>query len=342
MRTRLVIAFSVCAMSVSLGFGDNLSVSTTSGSVAVGARIEELRKFVDELTAAGDISYKNNVKLRSKIDALVRDKVMGLPVAAQREAVRAVVGDDRYIKLEKIFTQQLASSDGAYQRSALRTLGYPLFALSARDALKAFVFHEDRNTQLLAVEALVYLDVPGANHLLKNVIFCGVLDDKRTADALEALHVSGDSDLNRMALELIKSNPGPLTVRILLPILKGSPNYRDIVASLFVNDRYQAPEVAKLTLTQHANVNVEYSLLKEIYGDTAFFLGDKAIKKKVMMYADSTVHQQLYIMALLVLEKSGQDIEYFVAMSGQDQLPETKKKVLDLIVGRIREGKRIE
>jgi hypothetical protein len=69
-------------------------------------------------------------------------------------------------------------------------------------------------------------------------------------------------------------------------------------------------------------------------------VSDEAIKKKLMTYA-SNCHQ-LYTMALLILEKSGEDLTYFTEMQKDSQLPAEKRHVLEKIVSRIQKGGRLK
>jgi hypothetical protein len=96
------------------------------------------------------------------------------------------------------------------------------------------------------LEALVCLDVPGANHLLDNLVLTGLLNDYDTARAIHVLYISNDADVDAMA------------------------------------------------------------------------------------------------MALLILEKSGQDLTYFTEMQKDSQLPAEKKHVLEKIVSRIQKGERLK
>jgi hypothetical protein len=49
----------------------------------------------------------------------------------------------------------------------------------------------------------------------------------------------------------------------------------------------------------------------------------------------------VYTGALLMLEKSGQELAYFVEMQKDDQLAAQKRQVLEKIIERIQNGKRM-
>jgi hypothetical protein len=271
-----------------------------------------------------------------------QDRVLGLTAAQRQKLVKGTIGEDDYMALEQILMKQLGSLERARREPALALLGYPLFALEAVDQLKTLVFDNDRMIQLFAVKALVCLDAPGANHLLDNVVISGILNDLDAASAINALYISNDQDLNSIAMALVKMNPGPATFLSLLPILKKSPDYRRIIGEAFKNGAFCVPDKDQLTLGELGNLNVENALLNEIFRAPASYMTDGAVKKSVLMYAETRCHFQLYTMALLILEKSGQELEYFTEMQKDAQLPAEKKHVLEKIVARIQKGERLK
>ena len=73
-------------------------------------------------------------------------------------------------------------------------------------------------------------------------------------------------------------------------------------------------------------------------------MSDEAIKKKVTMYANSNNdnYKNLSTLSLLILEKSGQNIDYFTNMQKDTKLPAEKKRYLESIVSRIQKGERLK
>ena len=331
--------------------GEDASVSAKTNNSDLAARYGELlgakyrewlRPVVASVKEQGYVSARDHSALRTNIGGLIKDKVLGLTAAQRQELVKNTVGEDDYSALVQILTKQLASSDSARQESALRTLGYPLFALGAAVQIKAFVFHSDRAIQYLAVRSLVYLDAAGANQLLIDMIGSHGLIDGDLSEAIHALYISNDKDLDRLAIAVLDMNPDGGTFRQLLPVLRKRSDYRQIVGDVFKNNRFLVPDKKELTLEELASANAESALLQEIFAAPASFMRDEAIKNKVLKDAATRQQFDLYTMALLILEKSGQELSYFVDMQKDNQLPAEKKHVLEKIVSRIQKGERLK
>jgi hypothetical protein len=304
--------------------------------------IEFLRTLTGKVKEQGYVSIPENSSLQSRVERLVQDKILGLTAAQRQRLVKNTIGEDDYAALVQVLLKQLGSLDINRQGSALRSLGYPLFALEATDQIKTFVFHEGRVAQLLALQTLVCLDVPGANRLLSNTLLRGIPMDYDAATAVRALYISNDKDLDRIALDVHKANPGGMVFYALLPVLKKRADYRQLVGELFKSNVFSVPDEEKLPLETLGSVHAENELLDEISSNPAFFLADEAIKKKVLMYAGTYRQFSLYTGALLILEKSGQDIKYFGDMQKDSQLPAEKKHVLEKIISRIQKGQRLK
>lgn len=338
----IVIVFGCAHVCGALGEESPVPMSFTfTDADLVSQDMEFLRKLVGNVKEQGCISIRDNVRLRSTIERLINNKMLGLTAAERQTLVKKTIGEDGYSALERVFMKMLGSSDTAQQRSALRSLGHPMFALESVDEVKTFVFHRDRMVQLMAVKALVYLDVEGADHLLYNVVLCGLLSDYDTASAIDALYISNNKELHRVAPVLVKMQAGARTFKSLLPVLKKRNDYHQIIAGVFKSNMFYVPDKEELTLAEQSKVGVERDLLDEIFANTALFIADETIKKKVMMYANGH-NDRLNTMALLMMEKSGQELKYFTEMLQDTQLTATKKRTLELIVSRIQKGERLK
>lgn len=312
----------------------------TSKEARRATDIESLHTLLNRIRGQKHVSIQDNSNLGDIIGRLTEDTILGLAAGGRQELVRKTVGEEDYSMLERTFLGQLSSPDEAQQRSALRSLGYPLFVVDAADRVKAFVFHSDRMTQYLAVRSLVYLDVAGANALLKDMIRSSALKDQQLSQAIDALYVSNDRGLDELAMTLVERDPGGMTFKSLLPILKKRADYRDIVRQVFKSGMFYVPDREGLPMEQQWKALAEHDLLEEIVSDPKFFMADDAIKKKVLIYASAT-HNNLYTLALVALEKSGQDIDFFTEMMKDSQVPAAKKQVLSQIITRIRKGQRL-
>jgi hypothetical protein len=228
-------------------WAEDIPMPASRMASSVAAKYTEmLRTTVRKVKEQGYVAVPDNYGLTSAIEELIKDKVLGLTAAQRQRLVKDTISAEDYSTLVQILVKQLGSADPARRESALRSLGCPRFALEATDQLKTFIFQKDRMTQWRALEALVCLDVPGANHLLDNLVLTGLLNDYDTARAIHVLYISNDADVDAMA------------------------------------------------------------------------------------------------MALLILEKSGQDLTYFTEMQKDSQLPAEKKHVLEKIVSRIQKGERLK
>ena len=244
--------------------------------------------------------------------------------------------------LEGVFLKELGSSNRGDRTGAVDLLGYPLFALDAKDQIKAFVFDSDRMTQYLAVKSLVYLDVPGANSLLKDMIHASALQDCELSKAIDALYISNDKGLDQLAMALLEMEPGGMTFQSLLPVLKKRADFHEVIARVFKSNMFYVPDKEGLPVEQQWKAVAEHAVLEAILSDPKSFVTDEEIKKRILTYA-STTHNGLYTLALLTLEKSGQELDYFTEMLNKDgQLPAEKKHVLELIISRIQKGERLK
>ena len=303
--------------------------------------IESLHRLVNRVKEQEHVSIPDNASIRETIERMIEDEILGLTAAGRQELVKKTIGQEDYVMLERVFLKQLGSSDPGQQRGAIALLGYPLFALGAADQIKGFVLHSDRMTQYLALKSLVCLDVPGASSLLKDMIRARALLDYELSQAIVALYVSNDKGLDSLAMVLLQIGPGGMTFKSLLPILKKRADYREIVCQVFKSNMFYAPDEEGLPQEQLWKALAEHDLLREIFSAPESFVTDEAIKKKVLMYA-STNHNGLYALALLTLEKSGQDLGFFTEMRKDNQPSAEKKRVLDLIVARIQRGERLK
>ncbi len=303
--------------------------------------IEFLHTLLQRVKEQEHVSMQDSSSIDRTVGRLIEDKILGLTADGRRELVRKTIGQEDYSMLERVFLKQLDSSDASQRRSALRSLGYPLFVSNAADRIKAFVFHSDRMTQYLAVRSLVYLDVAGASGLLTDMIRSGVLMDYQLSEAVQTLYITNDKGLDNLAMALLETNPGGWTFKSLLPVLRKRPDYRDIVSRVFKSSMFDVPDQEGLPMEQQSKALAEYDLLEAIFSDPQSFMADEAIRKKVSMYA-STKYNGLYTLALLTLEKSGQDIDFFAEMAKDSQLPAEKKQVLSLIIARIQKGERLK
>jgi hypothetical protein len=94
-------------------------------------------------------------------------------------------------------------------------------------------------------------------------------------------------------------------------------------------------------LEEHAKVSATHNILEDIFENTTVFMADEDVKKKVIMYAN-TNYNRLNKLSLLILEKSGQELEYFTEMLKDSKLTENKKRTLGHIISRIQKGERLK
>lgn len=308
---------------------------------SVSQDIESLHRLIEKVKERGSVSISQSSGIEETIERLIESKIVGITVGRRQELVRNTIGEDYYVALEGFLMKQLRSSEPSQQKIAVDLLAYPLFAVSAVDEIKPFVFHSDRFTQFLAVKSLVYLDVGGANYLLGDMILSGVLMDYELSLAITALYISNSKNLDSIANALLQKNMGGATFKALLPVLRKRDEYRQIVADTFKSNMFHVPDRNDLPMEQKWKARAEHDLLKEIFSDVHAYMADGEIRKKVLMYA-STHHNGLYALPLLILEKSGQDIGYFTEMLKENQLAPQKRHVLELIISRMQKGQRLE
>jgi hypothetical protein len=322
---------------------ESVKISLTDSNL-ISINIELIKTISASVAKVGFISIQDSSRLQSAVEILIKDKIMGLSAFERQKIVKEIIGVDNYSKLETILKKQLGSSEASLRESALVLLGFPLFNLEAADSLKTFLFNKNRNMQLQAIESLVYLDVPGTDNLLCNVLLSDVLPDYLAVNAIEALYLTNNKDLDTIAPILITKDIGGGAFKSLLPVLKKREDYLQIMATMFKQNKMYVPDKQEIALEERVKITAEHSILEEIFEHPESFLSDEDIKKKITMYANSNNpnYNILSIISLLILEKSEQNLEYFTKMLQDNKIPENKKRTLNYIILRIREGKRLK
>ncbi|GEM_PF-4087046 len=300
-----------------------------------------LSDLIGQIRSNQRASSKDCTRLRVFIDQLAGGKLNAAGPDKRQQIVREVLGAENYKSVEDILLAQIKSTDPALRDCAIRTLGKVLCSASSEDCLKSVVFGPDRLARFFALTSLVALGTPGANDLLTVMLLSGTLTDPMAADAIEVLLLSDKSTLADNGLAIISANKGPFAVHALLPALRLRKDFKEIVAALFRSNIGRVPDEERLTLIDLAKLNLEFDLLEEISQNFAAYSGDNTVRQKVRDYAKSTAHSQIYTLALLALERSGEDVTYFEQMLEDKTLPKDKANVLNLIINRIRRGQRL-
>jgi hypothetical protein len=314
---------------------------TFSDSNIIPQNVEIIKKLAESAKEQENISVKDTSSLQSSIKILIQDKFMTMTVAERQKLVKKTIGEETYLTLDQVFLKMLSSNNLVQQSSALTSLGFPLFDINAIEEIKKFVFHENREIQLMAIESLVYLDLKGADYLLCNVVLADILPDYQEASAIDALYRTNNKDLEKIAPSLLVMNIGGGTFKSLLPVLKKSKDFNKILADLFKSNKFSIPEKSAYALEEYAKLNAESSLLVEIDKNPVLFMSDEVIKKKVIMYANSNI-ANLSVESLVILEKSGQDLKFFTEMLKDTKITEQKKRALNYIISRIQKGERLK
>ena len=314
---------------------------TFSDSNIIPENVEIIKKLVKTAKEQESISVKDASSLQSSINILIQDKFMPMTAAERQKLVKKTIGEETYSTLEQVFLKMLSSNDIIQQSSALTCLGFPLFDLSAANEMKKFVFNKNREMQLIAVESLVYIDITGADYLLCNATLSGILPDYQEAGAIDALYRTNNKDLPIIAPSLLTRDIGGGAFKSLLPVFKKRDDFNKIAAVVFKSGMFNVTDKKELTLEEYAKVSAEHAILEYIFENPATFMTDEDVKKKVTMYANAK-YNRLNKLSLLILEKSGQDLDFFDKMLKEEKLTEDKKHTLEQIIARIQKGDRIK
>lgn len=317
---------------------EEVKAITVSSSVSLEKGLSEL---IEQIRSNQRATPKDCTRLRLFIHQLEGGKLNAAAPDKRQQIVRDVLGAGRYKSVEDLLFAQMKLADTVLRECAIRTLGQVLYSASSEDYLKGVVFGPDRQARFFALTSLAALGTPGANDLLTVMLLSGTLTDPMAGDAIDVLLLSDKSTLVDIGQAVISANKGPLAVKALLPALRLRKDFREIVATLFRSDIGRVPDEERLTLIDHAKLNLEYDLLEEISQNVATYSNDKTVRQKVAEYAKSMAHSEIYTLALLALERSGEDMAYFERMLEDKTLPKEKVNVLNLIINRIRRGQRL-
>jgi hypothetical protein len=314
---------------------------TLNDSNIVPQNLEKIKNLAGKAKEQDSLSVKDISDLKSSITMLIQDKFMEISAAERQKLVRNTIGEDTYSIFEKMCLKMLSSNNAVQQSSALVFLGFPLFDLNVSEEIKKFVFNKNKEIQLTAIESLVYLDIKGADFLLCNLSLSGILPDYQQASVIDALYRTNNKDLPIIAPTLLTRDIGGGAFKSLLPVLKKRDDYNTIAAGVFKSSMFNVPDKEKLTIEEHAKVSALHSILEDIFENISVYMADVDVKKKVIMYANAK-YNRLNKMSLLILEKSGQDKDYFSKMLKDDNLTDEKKQTLENVINRIQKGERLK
>lgn len=289
----------------------------------------------------GYVSAREKSSLETRLGRLIEKQLNSLGAKERQASVIRIVGKENYDKIERVLVRQLESSDLSMQGIAIQLLGYPLFSTDASDKIMKFVFNKDQGMQLLAVLSSVYLDIPGSNYLLYNMIQSEILNDFQTTLAIRSLKLSNDSNLVSIAMGLAVTNPGAMTFLEIFPIIRTNPNCDEVLINIFKsNIYYVSGNVTSRTLNDQVKKTAEGTIMEYIFNNPRMFQGDADVRKKILSYAES--NDELFVYPLLIMEKSGSEINYFVEMMEDKKTSAYKKQILQKIINRIDQGSRLQ
>jgi len=316
--------------------------------------LETYTKLINEFIEKAETAEKqgqpiNNfeVSLSNWIGYLIKDDVVALGAKECHALIKEKIGEKNYERLETLLLERLSSSSAPpyIKNDAIITLGYPLFSVDAVEILKEFTFSQNRITQLLAVIALTHLEVPGAGSILNNMLLSGTLNDYWATKAVQALYRSEDRDINNVAVALLGKKIGGSTFRALVPILKERADWPTILLNIFKSDVYHLEHKENMSTDEKYMILAEKEMLDEINLDPNGFMEDPIVKAKVIKYATNSTGKEsdvLRIKSLIILEKTGQELEFFTKMMKKNDLPKNTRMALQYIVNRIKNGQRLQ
>ncbi len=281
------------------------------------------------------------------VGELIKDEVVALSAKECQILVKKRIGAEHYERLETLLLRQLHTSNASLpnKKAAITALGYPLFSMDAIGPVKEFAFHQHKITQLEAILSLTYLEVPGAGTILNNMLLSGTLNDYFSSRAVKALYYSRERDLGNTAITLLGKKPGGSTFKGLVPILKERTGWPQLLLTLFKSDMYHVEKKENMSTGEKYLILAEKELLDEIGLDPQRYLTDPEVKAKILRYASNSTGKEpdlLRIKSLLILEKTGQELEYFTKMMNDENLPENTKMALEYIIARIKNGQRLQ
>ena len=203
---------------------------TISSSDIIPQSLELVKTIAKAAKEKETMSIEDNSRLKSAIEILIQDKLKGLSAAERQKLVKDTIGEETYSIFEQVYSKMLSSDEIVQQRSAIIMAGFPLFNLASSGKVAKFIFTENRQIQLEAIESLVYLDDPGANHLLISIVLSGSLPDYLAASAIKALYITGNKDLEEFAPVVLVRNTGGGAFKALLPVLKSRKDFKEIAS----------------------------------------------------------------------------------------------------------------
>lgn len=296
--------------------------------------METINEYVSLLKEKKDIPLMKDLMLRRVIVRLYEEHIQGKDTTARMELVKRRLTTNIYNILEGHFLKLLKNGSLSKKQLAADVLGRGLFSTNSIGLLKEYVFQDQPVMQFEAIVDLTYLDVKGANNILKKYILSGLLSSASELTALSALKAVGDKDLKPMAF-FIASNEktDAYDVRRCLELLREQDGYLEYVEGLFLSNRFPFSSSLKLSDNEDDNNGLTRYLVEELYKN------GKNIKDKTNVFAKArrlvqTPHRGLYIYAAFLLFKFGddEDRKFIASVANQSDSNPDKIKFLNALL----------
>lgn len=256
----------------------------------------------------------------------------------RERTVREVLGTERYEALCDVLIKQLDEAPCNEQHEAISGLGL-IGCLRAEDRIKTRVFSKDYSGQINGLMALVELGVPGSDGLLISALLAGAVPDYKVKAAIDPLIRSGNRFVVGVAPDVLKRYPTALTATALLPAYRKRGDYKDQIIEMFIGNISDISNVSTpFSLAELATMSLKSELLNLIELEYDAFSGNEQVVKEILKCANDNELMGIYTRALLMLEKSGRDVEFFKKMYSSTSLSEQKRSVLEKIINRNQES----
>ena len=131
----ILIAFVLFCVSGNYAWGDTKLTWHFDANSPAPKMIDLVHKSIDRANKQGYLGFREDINIHAIIEDLVNDDLIGISVAERQKYIKKLLGIKYYDTYKRLCVQQLTSSDLSRRQSAIRSLGYPLFAFDVKVVL---------------------------------------------------------------------------------------------------------------------------------------------------------------------------------------------------------------
>lgn len=260
-----------------LAEGQDFSITLTPDLLAE-KKADNIKKYIERIKQD---SFKENdlVGLMGAVGSIHTPALLEASPQDRSSMVSKIIGNDHYEFLENYFIG-LLSSESEYVPYAIKMLGKNLFSIKAKNDFEKLLVNKDRYKAFLSAEALSYIGIEKGKSQLVEALLKADLHDMLVHDGIEALLINFDVP-SEVVEKYSRSENGPKTSLVLLPLLKNRTIYSSKLVSSFMKSIEFVDEDDKSSLIELQYVKLLRFVLQEFIENFSIVSNNDQIRQRV-------------------------------------------------------------